>query len=547
MWDKKVIVLAIVVVLLFCLPGFVGRGAGAVNNGGSNSAREAVPIPEGLWEPYEQELVLTTVVAENSGTSFKDGDTYDNNPWYRAFKERFNISLTNLWVSNDYSTKLNLAIADRDLPDFCSVNAQQLASLEKSGLIMDLTELFETYASDTLKGYMEAERDTYETGCLGGRLYGIPQLSYGNIDKFDYVWIRKDWKDELGLADPQTMDDVIAIAKAFKENFGGYAMGEMQSLDNLNRLAVGFGAHPGIWVELEDGTLGYGTVQPEMKEVIATYAEWYKEGIINPDFTTTNQDKMFQDAINGDVGVIPFAQWFGYNPGPQIIENLGAEAIFEPYPIPSANGAEVTGSVKFGNNGYIVISKNCKNPEGVLKLINLWCYMMDDAAGNEDPEYITSLYDNNYPNCVHMLSVINTMTDYNQYVQVKETLAKGLDADATELGKNASKYNSCVAWLTEQDPDGVGDWLQQGNDKSAYGIAKEYLDNGIYLKDAKWGQDTATLQSVGSTLNDILVEGFTQIIIGEKDIDYFDTLVEEWAKAGGDMATAEINETYGNR
>lgn len=546
MWDKRVIALGIVVVLLFCLPGFVGTGAGAVDSGGGGSAAEAVPVPEGLWDPYEQELVLTTVVAENSGTSFKNGDTYDNNPWYRAFKDRLNINLKNMWVSNDYGTKLNLAIADRDLPDFCSVNAQQLASLEKSGLIMDLTEIFDAYASDTLKGYMEAERDTYETGCLGGRLYGIPQLSYGNIDKFDYVWIRKDWKDQLGLADPQSMDDVLAIAKAFQENFGGYGMGEMQTLDNLNRLAIGFGAHPGIWIEQEDGTLAYGTVQPEMKEVIAAYAEWYADGIINPDFMTTNQDKMFQDAINGDVGVIPFAQWFGYNPGPQIVENLGAEAIFEPYPIPSAGGEEVTGSVKFGNNGYVVVSKDCKNPEGVIKLINFWCYMMDDAAGKEDPEFITSLYDNNYPNCVHMLSVINTMTDYNQYVQVTEALAKGLDADVTELGKNASKYNSCVAWLTEQDPDGVGDWLQQGNDKSAYGIAKEYLDNGTYLKDAKWGQDTATLQSVGSTLNDILVEGFTQIIIGEKDIDYFDTLVEEWAKAGGEMATAEVNDAFGS-
>ncbi len=546
MWNKKVIALVLAAILILCLPGFVGRGAGAVDSGGGGSAKEAVPVPEGLWDPYEQELVLTTVMEENSGTSFQNGDTYDDNPWYRAFKDRFNIKLTNMWISNDYGTKLNLAIADRDLPDFCYVNASQLASLEKSGLIMDLTDIFDTYASDTLKGYFEAEHDTYETGCLGGRLYGIPQLSYGNIDKFNYVWIRKDWKDELGLADPQTMDDVLAIAKAFKENFGGYAMGEMQNLDNMNRLAVAFGAHPGIWVEQEDGTLGYGSVQPEMKEVIETYAKWYEEGIINPDFTTTNQDKMFQDAINGNVGVIPFAQWFGYNPGPQIVENLGPEAIFEPYPIPSANGTEVKGSVGFGNIGYIVVSNNCKNPEGVLKLINFWCYMMDDAAGNEDLEFISSLYDNNYPNCVRPLTVINPMTDYNQYTRVKDALAKGLDVDVTELGKDASKYNSCVAWLTEQDPDGVGDWLQQGNDKSAYGIAKEYLDNGIYVKDAKWGMDTPTLQSSGSTLNDILVEGFTKIIIGVEDIDYFDTLVEQWWKAGGEMATAEMNETYGN-
>ena len=92
MWDKKVIALALVVVLLFCLPGFVGRGAGAVDSGGGGSAKEAVPVPEGLWDPYEQELVLTTVVAENSGTSFKDGDTYGDNPWYRAFKDRLNIN-----------------------------------------------------------------------------------------------------------------------------------------------------------------------------------------------------------------------------------------------------------------------------------------------------------------------------------------------------------------------------------------------------------------------------------------------------------------------
>lgn len=54
-----------------------------------------------------------------------------------------------------------------------------------------------------------------------------------------------------------------------------------------------------------------------------------------------------------------------------------------------------------------------------------------------------------------------------------------------------------------------------------------------------------TLQAAGSTLNDILIEGFTKIIIGEKPIDYFDEIVQQWLTAGGAQATAEINETYG--
>jgi putative aldouronate transport system substrate-binding protein len=93
--------------------------------------------------------------------------------------------------------------------------------------------------------------------------------------------------------------------------------------------------------------------------------------------------------------------------------------------------------------------------------------------------------------------------------------------------------------------NGVGDWLQQGNDRSAYGISKVYLDEGQYVKDAMWGAPTPTLQAAGSTLNDILIEGFTKIIVGEKDIDYFDELVEQWKTAGGSQATQEINDTYG--
>ena len=62
-----------------------------------------------------------------------------------------------------------------------------------------------------------------------------------------------------------------------------------------------------------------------------------------------------------------------------------------------------------------------------------------------------------------------------------------------------------------------------------------------------WGQQPPTLQSAGSTLNDILIEGFTKIIVGDKDISYFDELVQQWRTAGGDQATTEINEMYGNK
>ena len=526
-------------------------GCGGSGSGSAASSTPAVEAPEDIWAPYEETVTVTTVGEENSGTAFQGDDDYQHNPWYQAYKDRFNIDLQNMWISNDYTTKLNLAIADGDLPDVFHVNASQLTQLHDAGLIMNLDDVFERYASDTLKGYWKDNADTWETAVFDGSLYGIPQMSYGPIDQFQYVWIRQDWMQECGFEEPKTMDDVVTIAKTFAEKYGGYPIAENQNLDNLMRMALAYGAHPGIWLKQEDGTLGYGTIQPEMKKAVETYAKWYQEGILKSDFVTMDNDKMFQSMINGERGVIFFAPWSGYNPVPDLIANQGADAIFFPYEIPSETGDKIMGSVTFNNTGYVVINKNCKNPEAVMKIVNFFPYMMDDAvAAGETHEFICSLYDNNYPNIVFPTRVINPMTDYNQFVQVKAAVDKwlaGEEVDTSELGKNVSKFNSCVAWNTSQDVNGVGDWLQQGNERSAYGISKKYLDENQYVKDAMWGSPTATLQSAGSTLNDILIEGFTKIIVGDKDISYFDELVEQWKTAGGDQATKEINETYGNK
>jgi putative aldouronate transport system substrate-binding protein len=513
-----------------------------------NTGSAKVEAPEDIWAPYDETVVVTTMGEENSGTEFQGDDDYGNNPWYRAYKERFNIDLQNKWISNDYSTKLNLAIADRDIADVFYVDSARLTTLYEAGLIMNLEDVFDRYASDTLKQYRKDYADTWKTGEFDGQLYGMPQMNYCIIDQFQYIWIRQDWMKECGFDEPKTMDDVIKIATTFAEKYGGYALPECQTLENFYRIALAWGAHPGIWVKQADGTIGYGTIQPEMKEALAQYTEWYKEGIVNPNFTTLNWDKMMQGMINGECGVIPFAQWFGYNPLPDLIKNQGPEAIFYPYEIPTIDGSPIKGSVTFNNNGYVVISKDCQNPEAIMKIVNFYVYTVNDAVGKESNEYLSSLHSFNYPNVVRGTRIINPMNDYNQFIQVKaayDAWARGEEVDTSELGTNVSKFESCVNWNTSQDPNGVGDWLQQGNDRSAYGIAKKYVDEKQYVQDEKWGPDTPTLQAAGSTLNDILIEGFTKIIIGEKPIDYFDEVVQQWRTAGGDKATQEINETYG--
>lgn len=532
--KKMFIVLLVVLILVSSVTGCGSKKA--------SGKKVGVTTSDDIWAPYEETLFISTVLPENAGIQWRDGDEYDDNPWYREYKERFNIQVVNAWVSNDYSTKLNLTIADGNIPDVFVVNSEQLKQLHEAGLIWDISEVFETYASDTLKSYMEQEVDTFETAKIDGKLYGVPQLSYGIIDQPNQIWIRKDWMDQLEYEAPETMDDLVDIAKGFQKKFGGYAITEDQNLTSMYILAPAWGAYPGIWVEQSDGSIGYGTVQPEMKEIVKTFAEWYKEGLINPEFTIADQTKMLQAVINGEVGINPFPQWWGYQPGPSVITNLGPEAIFEPYAIPSATGEEVKASISFANYGYIVVSKQCQNPEAAMKLLNFYTYMMSDASEKESQELINSLYNDAYSNIPYALRVINPMTDYNLYTEVSAAMEKGLNEDVSYLGSGAVKYNNSVQWAKNKTPEAVGDYLQMGGEKTAYGIAKQMLDDNRIVKDKIWGRPTETILSAGSTLDDMLKEGFTKIIVGEEPIEYFDTLIENWKKAGGEKATNEVNE-----
>lgn len=497
---------------------------------------------------YEETVTLKVALMDYPGTGYADGDDVTDNPWIRSYKERFNIEVVPAFVSDnaEYATKINLAIAEADLPDVFQVNASQLQQLIEADLLYDMTEVFDTYASDNIKFFMESEPESFESGKSDGKLYGIAQLGFGYLPHPRFIWIRKDWKEALNLKDPETMEDVVDIARAFMEEYGVTGIAAEQSLTMLKMIAIAWGAHPDIWVDDGTGNIVYGSVQPEMKEALAEWAKWYQEGIISKDFATTNTEKINEDTINGKIGIYPWYQWWGYTPGADVVANLGANAYFEPYEIPSANGEEVLSTLLCDNSTYVVVSKKCQNPEAVMKLLNFYTYMTDEARGVEDQEVIDAHCNNAVTQAVCVIRIINPLTEYNDYVKVREALDT---QDTSVLTSNGQwgKYNSCIEFMENGTPSAVGDYLQQGAKRSAYSLAKPILDEKRYVKNKVWAVTPPTLMNTGSTLEDILCEGYTKIIMGKESIDYFDTVVENWKAAGGDQASIEVNELYGNQ
>ncbi|MFI3212558.1 MAG: extracellular solute-binding protein [Eubacteriales bacterium] len=494
-----------------------------------------------IWAPYEEAVTLTTVALHHPGEVYPEGDDITSNVWTRFFEEKMNVEIDTQWVSDDYETKTNLSIAEGSIPDVFWVKAPQMAQLVEAGMVMDITELFDTYASDRLKSYMEYADDTFETGKTDGKLYGIPQLDYGYINQPNYVWIRQDWKNELGFEDPETMEDLEVMSKAFVENFGGFGIATDLDLSGLKILAPAWGAYPTIWVNTDNG-IEYGGVQPEMKAALETYAKWYQEGILDSEFAISDYNKTNEAVINGKSGVQPFYQWWGYM-GKDVVANLGAEATFTPYNVPTATGEEVLSPIPFTNPAYTVISKDCKNPEAVIKLMNAYVYAIsEDSVGELDEETRTQMQALEFTPNAFMIT--NPESDYEQYVRVSEALETGDTSNLVTPGQ-MEKYTSSLDWIENQGYESYGDYMQQGAEQSAYGLGKEIIDNERYIFSELWGQNPESLNQMGSTLDDLLIEGYTKIIIGSESVDYFDTLVANWYQAGGEQVTQDVQAMYG--
>ncbi|KUP25100.1 extracellular solute-binding protein [Paenibacillus sp. DMB5] len=543
-----------VVILTFCMVFVLAACSGSGNESnspsgeasGNNEAAGSIEVDpsDPSFSAFKEPVTIHTVTSEYASAKYPEGDDITNNVWIERYKEKYNINVVTDWVSDEYDTKLNLAISSNDLPDVFRVNASQLQQLIEADMIMDLTTVFEGYASDRLKGYMEADADSFESGKKDGKLYGIPQLHWGLIDQPDYIWIRNDWKEELGISDPQSVADLKDIALKFMEKHGGYGIAVDQTLDYLNLLAIAWNAHPDMWIEGGDGKLTYGSIQPEMKAALTDWAEWFKLGIIDPEFAIKDFSAMNADVVAGKVGMQPYYQWWGYNPGVDTISNLGKDAIFYPYLIPTTDGKEAKQSIFFANGNYTVIKKGFKHPEAAIKLLNDYAYIVDEGVGKESEETLSALLDNDMAHVVGAFRVLNPNSDYEQFEAVSAALQSKDTSGLTTAGM-WQKYNNSVDFINNATPGATGDYLQQGAPKTAYGLSKKVLDSGNYIKTALWGASPEALASFGTTLDDILTEGFTKIIMGTESIDYFDTVVQNWRTAGGDAAAEAVNAAYG--
>ena len=429
------------------------------------------------------------------------------------------------------------------------MNAQQLRELSNAGLIEDLTDVYEQYASTLTKRVLSEEGDgPFETATIDGKLMGIPQTS-SSIEDADLLWIRTDWLHRLGLKPPTTMQELLTISKAFTEDdpdHNGeddtFGIGATQNLGSpvmgLVDLMAGYDAFPNIWIKNQQGKLVYGGIQPEVKTALKVIQDMYRQGQIDPEFALKDGEKANKLITSGKIGMIYGEQWVSFLLSTS--RDNDPNANWQAYPIVSATGDAAKVPLEFNTNTYFAVKKGYEHPEAIIKLFNLHL----EKNWGQTAEY--EKYYNTTTSAVWLLSPVMpspTRKNLEAFRQIKAASRIGNN----DLMKDEAKYikKRMDTYLSGNDYGGWG-WLKIYGPTGAFSIIDQYEKKDQLLYESFVGPPTDTMIDKQLILSDLQNETYLNIILG-RPINEFAQFVDNWYKLGGDKITDEVNQWYAKR
>ena len=218
------VVLALAVMLGSCsgAPGNTAQSAkpDASSGGGSESSVQTEEVdPLGK---YDEEITITFFGQKNDSVKFKEGEDWDNNLWTEHYKDKLNIKTEYKWIvdSTQYEQQVAMAVTTRELADIMvfGVGDKNLQTLYENGQLQDLSQVYETYASDLTKEIINYDGGVGLSSCYDGDfMYAVPSTN-PSTDSANMLWIRKDWLEKSGKSFPTTTEELKDLILDFAEN-----------------------------------------------------------------------------------------------------------------------------------------------------------------------------------------------------------------------------------------------------------------------------------------------------------------------------------------
>ncbi len=500
---------------------------------------------------------LVTLASCGGGTSelsiflYQDGHIYNSDmDVYKKANEYAGISLEGVLQKYDtnYDSIYNLRGKDANLV----VNDQDTieATALKDGIFLDLAPLIDEHAPNLKKFFDENPEKKAWATASDGKIYGIPFYTDGQTAKAFFV--RQDWINTLDTnkklpkgIDKSKLNDLTVeqfhdLLRAFKNNKNLlttadniYPYFDRDSDFAISELASLWGATAEYY--LDGTTVKYGAIQPEFRKAMENIAQWYKEGLIEPDILNkSTEDKRVTLFAQNSGGATH--DWLGttYSFNDDVYKaNLveGFEVVCIAPPTRS-DGTKHEPTIR-KQIGTVTAINSSTSEEDQIKLMRWIDYWFTD----EGHDTLNFGIEN-----VHFTKNGSTYTFTDKIINDRNTALTNLYNIGAQLqSPGCQTFTYEEAWLSEEAKTAMSLYQDSKNADGTPYLNVNY-NKLIYPNIKLTNEDYQKVNTSRSGVNNVYLEQINKWLKGTQQINdqTWDAYVSAMQKAGTDTITSTI-------
>lgn len=479
--------------------------------------------------------------------------TDQNGDMIKFFDKKFNVDVQVMNIDNNkYHELINVRIAAGEIPDFFYLkDASTLPIYQKQGVLAQLPlSMLQKNAPDVLKVLSDNAPQYMDMGKIKGVQYGIPIVSPTNIFHLPLVY-RTDWLSKLGYSKPpETLADFEKLMYDFAgKDPDGNGRKDTYGLSKEGTLAVfgAFGINPydtrnGVYWNKEGDKVINSAVSPTARQGLALLAKWYKDGVLDPEFITgENQGgywALSHAFIKGRIGFTCLGNYYHYQD----------DGSYMTYNYDEATKTVVKGPSKAENNAKELKAANSNARLGFGMPLQGPAGARGMKAYSRLMNFVTigKLAERTPGKMEKVLQIFNWAAA-SPDVQDRDTAAWGIegthwiwaDRPTEQIAylppfskENGYQHRIGCVFTREMPfpPKAPREQWAYANNLDKYAIFSA-VEVGLPLA-AKYKAE----------LNKIRDEAYIAMITGDKPLSYFDEFVRKYMAAGGTECEKEANE-----
>ncbi|MFK7694604.1 ABC transporter substrate-binding protein [Paenibacillus sp. HJGM_3] len=441
--------------------------------------------------------------------------------------------------SKNFNEMMNLKFASGEIPDRMAVGGFALLQkyVDQDILAEIPLDMLKKYAPNVYAKTEKEMPNAFEYAKIDGKIYGIPRLTMNDRFRSPVVW-RGDWLKNVGVEKaPETLDEfeqtIYKLANQDPDKNGKkdtYGL----STSSIPLVYGAYGYLPDRWTA-KDGKLVYGAVQPEMKDALKLLNKWYKDGVIDPEFITGENNggywALSHAFINGRIGLTSLGAFYHWKPllfegdvashdyvEMKKVNPAAADAMVYGMPPKGPTGKMGVAQGSLLNGNFIAFGKQLeKDKDKLAKVLQVIDYISATSYEN----YVTAMFGIEGEDWTFNTDKAPVLKNPTMTTQDMEKMGANNVMESLELPEfGAVSFSKRNQWATDK-----------GFEKG--GIRNQLLT--ALPAQAKYQAELQKLQD----------QAYISIITGDKPLAEFDEFVKKWRASGGEQLEKEANDWYG--